>query len=279
MITDRPTIGLAPTEAALLAWADEQERRRITADDAARFVSRPRAYALLSSLARKGLLTRVGPGVYLTRPLRALGRQRTPTGLAMVALLFGADDYYVGGRTAASVHHLTTQRFHSLLDVYTDAPIYVKRLGSARLVLHPLPRVGAGDGMVTTTAQDITVRISDPERTLIDLVDRADRLLGWEETQQLTRDAVADGRVDVERLVRYAAAWPKRSTAARLGVLLERAGVPEERLAPLIQVLAGSAAQTALVPGKPRRGRWDRRFRVILNDQPSPRSALTTGSA
>lgn len=269
MITESPSLGIAPTEAALLVWADNHERRRITVDDAAALFGRPRSYRVLSSLTRKGLLTRVGQGVYLTRPLGALGRRRAPTGLAMVALLFGANVYYVGGRSAASLHHLTTQRFLGLLDVYTDTRVHVRRLGAARLVLHPLPRAGAEQGIVTTQAQDIAVRVSDPERTVIDLIDRLDRLLGWEETQQLALDALVDHQVDVERLIRYAAAWPKHTTAARLGVLLARAGITDERLAPLVATLAGSAAQTALVPGKPRRGPWDPRFRVILNDRPT----------
>lgn len=267
MITDWPTIGLAPTETALLAWADAQERHRLTVDDAASLLGRPRAYRVVSSLARKGLLTRVGPGIYLTRPLRALGRQQTPTGLAQVALLLGDEPYYVGGRSAASLHHLTPQRFHALIDLYTDAPIHSRHLGTARLVVHPLPRVGLVEGIVTTTARDIPVRISDLERTVVDLIDRMDRLLGWKETQQLVHDAVLDERVDVARLVRYAVTWPKRTTAARVGALLERAGVDIDRLAPLITVLAPSATQTVLVPGQPRRGPWDPRFRVILNDR------------
>jgi predicted transcriptional regulator of viral defense system len=199
--------------------------------------------------------------------MRALGRQRTLTSLAMVALLFGNGAYYVGGRSAASLHHLTTQRFHSLVDVYTDEKLYVRHLGAARLVVHPLPRAGTDWGMITTRAQDIEVRVSDPERTVTDLVDRLDRLLGWAETQQLTLDAFADRRLDVERLVRYATRWQKQSTAARLGVLLDRAGVDERLLLPLIDTFASSRAQTALVPSRPRRGPWDSRFRVILNDQ------------
>lgn len=238
-------------------------------NDVATFLSRPQAYRVLASLARKGLATRVGPGRYFTRSMRALGTQRAPTGLTMVALTFGDKPYYVGGRSAASLHHLTAQRFHSLLDVYTNQPIYLHRLGSARLVLHPLPRAGTTSGTILTRAQEIDVRVSDPERTVVDLVDRLDRLLGWAETQQLVLDAVVDRRLDVERVVRYATGWHKRSTSARVGVLLDRAGVPTDVLQPLIQTFTESAAQTVLVPGYPRRGHWDSRFRVILNDGPT----------
>lgn len=259
--------GIGPSEAAVLAWADRYERRRLTTDDVATAFGRIQAHQVLPSLARKGLLTRVASGIYLVRPIGALGARRTPTGLAQVGLLLDSEDYYVGGRSAASLHHLTTQRFASVLDVYATRRLHPRSLGEARLVPHPMPAVGSRLGVTTTRAQEIDVRISDPERTILDLVDRPERLLGWTETERLVLDALVEGRVNATRLVRYAADWRKHSTAARLGVLLDRASVDARTLAPLVERFADYAGDTVLVPGGSRRGPWDSRFRVILNDR------------
>jgi predicted transcriptional regulator of viral defense system len=213
------------------------------------------------------MLTRVSNGVYLVRSIGALGSARTPTGLALVGALLQDVDYYVGGRTAASAHHLTTQRYTSMIDVYTDRRLRSRALGVAHLVVHPLPSAGTDTGMTSTRAQDIEVRLSDPERTLIDLVDRPDRLLGWTETAALVLDHAR--RLDLPRLVDYAVAWPKHSTIARLGVLLSRAGIDQAQLQRLVDCLATYRGDAVLVPGGPRRGRWDPKFRVIVNDLPA----------
>lgn len=266
MITDA-TPGIGPSEAAVLAWADRGERRRLTTDDVATVFGRVQAHQLLSSLARKGLLTRVAAGIYLVCPIGALGAHRTPTGLALVGLLLEGEDYYVGGRGAASLHHLTAQRFSTVLDVYATRRLHPRTLGAARLVPHPMPSAGSDAGVTTTRAQEVEVRVSDTERTVLDLVDRPERLLGWRETERLVLDALADRRVDVDRLVRYAREWRKHSTAARVGVLLHRGGVLARALAPLVARFADYAGDTVLVPGGSRRGPCDARFRVILNDQ------------
>jgi len=259
---------LSSLETAVLSWADRLDRTSLTTADIESIVGAANGRHVASSLAHKGLLQRLSKGVYRVQPLGAIGRSRSGSAIAAVALVLGDRLYYVGGRTAASLHRLTTQRYATVVDVYTPRRLRPRRVGQAELVIHPVAMDALQFGLTHMTIDDVAVVVSDPERTFLDLLDRSERLLGFSETRRILHDNLGH-KLRAARLVNYVRHWPKTSTARRLGVLLEREGVTDETLAPLIRSLRGSASDAALVPGGTRRGALHPRFRVILNDQPA----------
>ena len=74
------------------------------------------------------------------------------------------------------------------------------------------------------------------------------------------------GDLDLARLVRHAQRYGAASVARRLGIALERAGVPPEALEPLRTVPA--AGVSLLDPAGPSRGRIDARWAVQDNLTP-----------
>jgi len=261
---------LSKREVAILAGWERTGVNRITTADLATAldVSRPTAAVILSRLANKGAIDRVGRGVYGVRPMRAIGVPWATSGLVAVANLLDGLDYYVGGSVALTTHHLTEQVYHSVVDVFVTNRPTDRRLGSAWIVFHTicLPRVNH-PGITDILIGQTTVRMSDPERTLLDLVDRPSLLGSARSALGVVRDALA--RVDVDRLISYASSWPRRSTRQRLGYLLEQAGVSRARLAPLLQGERPTQVAPLLVD-EPRRGPIHSPWRVRANDIDDP---------
>jgi predicted transcriptional regulator of viral defense system len=81
---------------------------------------------------------------------------------------------------------------------------------------------------------------------------------------ELVEPALA--QVDLEKLTKLGAAISRSSTCQRLGVLLERKGVEPSKLAGLRRRTLATRALTSMVPGAPRHGRVNARWRVVEND-------------
>lgn len=248
----------------MLSWADRRDRTSVTTREIADIVGQTRARAVASSLARKGLLHRVSKGVYRVQPLGAIAVPRARSSIAAAALAFGEMPYYIGGRTAASLHRLTTQRFTTVIDVYTPRRVRPRQLELATLVVHPVVPQLLEFGTRRMIIDDVPVTVSDPERTWLDLLDRSSRLLGFAEARSMLH-AHLGTRLDAKRLVAYARRWPKASTARRMGVLLELEGIDEHILDPLVKSLRASSSDAVLEPGGWRKGPVNPRFRVIMN--------------
>ena len=257
-----PAPSLTPRETAVLAWADRARRTRLTVRDMAEAVGPSAAPKTASSLARKGVLDRVGRGVYVVRPLRAVAAPWSLSALAAVAALLDGQRYYVGGPAALALHRLTTQSYGSVVDVFVTGHRRPRELGGARIVFHEAPPALIGFGLTTVPIEGVPLSVSDPERTLLDLLEHP-RMLGIPET--LAAVAAAAARVDLARLLGYATRWPNLSTCQRLGVLLERAGTPPDALRPLADRVR-SAGVAAMVRAAPRRGPTHRVWRIVEND-------------
>ncbi|MGH2459090.1 MAG: type IV toxin-antitoxin system AbiEi family antitoxin domain-containing protein [Chloroflexota bacterium] len=240
------TVGrLSAREVDLLAsWERTGVSRITTAELASTLdVSKPMATMILARLYHKGALEHLGRGVYGVRPMRAIGAPWSTSSLISVANLLSGRDYYVGGPVALTTHHLTEQVYHSVVDVFVADRLPPRQLGPARIVFHTLAWPEAYRlGIAPVSIGQVTVQMSDPERTLLDLIDRPNLLGSARSAISTVRRAL--NAVDVDRLIAYAARWPRRSTRQRLGYVLDRAGVSRARLAPLLQ----SKRPTQVVP-------------------------------
>lgn len=257
---------LSARETTILRWADEHARGRLTAQDI-RALLGDAAPRVASSMARKGLLDRVGRGVYLVRPLRAVADPWTHSALAGVAHLLAGEPYYVGGPAALTLHRLTSQLFTSRLDVYVRRQRRPRTIGNARVTFHITADWAFTFGLTTVQIEGVDVHVTDPERTLLDILERTERLVGLRLADRAVREALP--RVNLERLVAYALRWPTASTRQRLGLLLERRGVSPELLAPLAAAAAVSRSLPSIRPGRPRVGGVHPVWRIVENDRPA----------
>ena len=237
----------------------------MTIDEIAREVGVGTAHMVASRLVRKGVLDRIGRGLYLVRPFRALGRGWTGSSLASVARLLEGVPYYVTGLAALTVHHLTEQAYASVVDVFVTGHRRARRLGNATVVFHVAPAEAFAHGLIDVEVEGIPLRVADPERTLLDALDYPHMTGGLPAALVVVANALP--RVDRAKLVTDALTGHRRvGTLQRLGLLLERAGEPVSIWLPLADRVAPNRGPLSLVPGAPRRGKVHPVWHVVEND-------------
>ena len=257
---------LSPTEAKVVLSLEAERREELSLDDLQRRagVSRGFARKLAHGLVRKGWLQRVGRGEYLLAPAR-----HGPEAIADTdPLRFGARlarPYYFGYATAAELLGLLPQASRIY---YVVTPVR----GGAR-VLH------AGEfrrihvhrdrffGMTRLRRRGESLVVSDPERTILDCLDRPELAGGLGGVVRILESA--RNRLDWGRLDRYLDRLGRRSLRLRLGFLLER--LPTGPSLP-----QGWARRTDVRPHEPfvplgapkefgRKGPHDPRWHIIRN--------------
>ena len=255
---------LSRREVSLLAeW--ERERRVILGMDVIRqAVGTGAAQDVAWRLVQKGALARVGRGKFLVRPLRTLNRPTASSAAVLVAALLQEERYYLGGRWALGFHRLTEQQYAAMLDAFVARRHPGRSLGHARLVFHRLQPERFTYGVVPVTIEGVSVQLSDPERTLLDLLDFPSVAGSSEEGLRLV--GVALPRISTGKMIEYAARGSRSSTCQRLGVLFERAGESRRALAPLRERVASSRSVLSMRQGLARVGHLNPRWRVVEND-------------
>jgi predicted transcriptional regulator of viral defense system len=250
---------------ALLAGWERERRVSVTLDDIRKVVGVAVARDVASRLVAKKALERIGAGKYLVRPLRTMSRPTAASAPVQAAVLLQGEPYYLGGLWALTFHRLTEQQYVNVLDAFVARRLSSKRLGGARLAFHRVSSKRLGYGKVATDLEGMSVQLSDPERTLIDLLDFPALTGGGSEALRMVKQTLP--RVDRAKLVEYAARGARSSTCQRLGVLLERSGVASRRLTQLHERVLKTKSVLSMEPGTPRRGPFNRRWSVIENDR------------
>jgi predicted transcriptional regulator of viral defense system len=120
-------------------------------------------------------------------------------------------------------------------------------------------------GTQTVEIEQVKVQISDPERTLLDLLDHH-RLAGSIGQAVKVVERSLD-RIDSAKLIAYAVGGSPPPTCQRLGVLLERRKKPPRQVASLHVKARSRKSLLSMSPGSARKGLLNTRWNVIENDR------------
>jgi predicted transcriptional regulator of viral defense system len=255
---------LSSRERLILAEWERARVSRVTRVEVAERWGDAKADKITSALVRKGALRRAGRGIFLVVPLRAQARPTTPSAAALVAALLSDETYYLGGLWALSYHRLTLQQYGTRIDAFVARNHQPRIMANAHVRFHHVPPSRIAGGHDVVSIEGAPVRVSTPEETLLDLLDYPDMAGATRAALALVEPAL--GKVDLGKLVRRAGAVARSSSCQRLGVLLERAGVQFSKLSALRRRAACTQSLTSMVPGTPRRGPVNPRWRVVEND-------------
>lgn len=260
MVYNRPR--LSPSELALLSELDRRQRTRITTGEAKDLIGGAAA-KVVASMARKGVLDRVGRGVYVIRPLRAVGRPWSVSAYTTVAQALSGKQYYIGGLAALTVHRLTDQMHASVVDVFLAERRTPQIIANARVRFHSVPDAELEVGLASVIVEQVPVWMSDPERTLVDALNYPYAFGGVAQGVRAVDHALS--KVKLDQLVTYALRLSGMSSLQRLGVLMERHGAPAQQLARIEDQVRNTKNVPAMVPG-PRRGPVNSRWHISEND-------------
>jgi predicted transcriptional regulator of viral defense system len=265
---------LGPKAARLVTELHARDRRIFGLRDVEAIlgVHPPLARSFTAQLVRRGVVTRLKPGLFSLVPFE-LGRERQYLGNPYVVAreLVGGAPYFLSHASAMDIHQMVTQP-QLVVYVSTVRPL-------RRRFIH-----GIEFRFVTCRRRDVfgttehwvekseRVRVSDPERTILDGLRSPDYCGGLLEVAKGFHMRRAD--LDPDRLVAYALRLRVGAVIRRLGFLLELWDVQAPRGLTRLQRHL-TATYVRLDPGLPAEGRFLRRWRLRLNVTPAELQAAT----
>ena len=222
--------GLTARNRALLASLHQFDGP-FTVDEAREVldVERPRAQRFLRYLVDRGWLARVRRGVYITVPLSTSVPGESRADLWRAA----AQAYspcYIAGWSACEHWGLTEQIFRDLVvvtsrrvayrkDQLQGTPVRLKVVSAKRLF-----------GTVGVWRGSRRVDVSNPSRTILDLLDDPSMGGGIRHVADVLNEYLDGPHRDEEQLLEYCQRLGNRSVYKRLGYLLEALGLEESKL-------------------------------------------------
>lgn len=211
---------LGPKEAKVaLSFREQGQHVVTTADILALLGNEQSAHGVIENLVRKGWLTRLKRGRYMTLPPEYgpenLG-ENNPLALASAII----EPSYIGWWAAASYHGLTTQKPKTIsvaaLRQFPSRTIEGHEIRFVKIV----PRKFFGFRHETLYGRDVC--ISSPAKTLMDCVDRPDLAGGAAETARIVH--AASSSVDLQEMADAALEMKSTATLQRLGFLADLVG-------------------------------------------------------
>ena len=202
-----------------LEWA---ERQVVGRDQIVRVLGGDpvRAKKVIHSLLKKRWLERIGPGRYLL--IRA---DRGPEGIPETNVLgvgkYLADPYYFGYTTAAAFYHFTPQSRNTVWIVTTKQVPDRTIRGTTFQFVSLVDRKFFGYAPTAVYGEE--VHMADPEKTVLDCVDKVRKAGSIAEVARIVVRAAP--RIDWEKLADYADRFGSVALTQRLGYLTMKTGV------------------------------------------------------
>lgn len=235
-------------------------------------VDRAHASRLLGYLARRGWLSRVRRGLYVAVPLDARQSGEWIEDPWIVAdRVFSP--CYIGGWSACEHWDLTEQVFRAVL-VVTAKKVREREVEIQGIPFHLTVRAeGALFGTSAVWRGQDRVTVSDPSRTIVDLLDDPRLGGGIRTVLDVLGEYMASEHRDDRRLVEYADRLDNRAVFKRLGYLIELLGIDAEELLAACRERR-SAGLVALDPSIKAKGRIVRRWGLRANVALPERTAV-----
>jgi len=255
---------LGPQAAKLVTMLHERSRAVFCLEDVRKItdLSEASARSFVRKLVDRGVAARLKPGLFILVPFE-LGQERQYLGSPFVIAreIVNGGDYYLSHATAMEIHGMTTQPRFIVTVTTPNSRRSVTTLGVQFRFVRCQRRHFFGLTEYWVTKQD-KVRLSDPERTIIDGLKQPEYCGGLTEVAKGLWMRRQD--LNVDRLVQYAIRMNVGAVLRRLGFLLETYQMAEM---PDLDRLRNSLTSTyvRLDPVLPAEGKRLRRWRIQLN--------------
>jgi predicted transcriptional regulator of viral defense system len=263
--------GLSAQERVFIDHFAASEKATITSADALEVqpLSQAHANKVLSRLAAKGWLVRVGRGVYTVVRLGTVTPEAAiDDPLALAMSLFSP--CYISGWTAAEHWDLTEQIFNSVV-VMTTKPQrkHQRDVAGVRFVLRVIDERKMF-GIARVWSGSRRVDIAEPHRLIVDILAAPEIGGGARHTLDVVRSYFNSKHCNLDKLLDYAEQYDKGVVFKRLGFCAEHFDkAPQAWLERCRNHM--SAGLSLLDPSGPKRGRivsrWGLRINVPVGDE------------
>lgn len=261
---------LGRQEMMLLAYAQLRRLRVVRAGELTRplRLSRDQERELFRRLIRGGLIARVRPGLYLLPPQLPLGGQWTPDEIQALNTLMEDRNgrYQICGPNAFNRYGFDEQ-IPARVYAYNNRFSGNRTIGSVAFTLIKVADTRLGSTEEFKTAEGQTAVYSSRVRTLVDAVYDWSRFNSLPRAYEWIRRELVARRVKPDELVKVALRYGNKSTIRRIGAMLEREGTKDDELRKLERRLERTGSLIPWIPNRPKRGKVDRRWGVVFNEQ------------
>jgi len=247
----------------LLTELSRQGKRLFTLEDAAKIYSKSNGglHKLLFTLVKRRWLQRIERGKYLILPFEA-GSEGEWTEHEFIIASYLIEPYYVGFRSALNYYGYTEQVSRTVFVVSTRRKF--KPALEVNGVTYRFVHISERNffGFTEKTLDGNRVNISDPEKTIVDCLDRIRYCGGIGEVAK----ALWYGRdeLDFVKMADYARKAGNKAVNQRLGYLLETLGAGTEKAIILLHE-SQSKRYAPLDTLGSSKGRYIDRWKVMVN--------------
>jgi len=257
-------------EAQVLAYAQMRKLRVVRTGDLREplNLNAQQERKVLSRLSRAGMIARVWRGVYLVPPRLPLGGKWSPGEFLALDTLMETlgGKFQVCGPNAFNRYGWDEQ-VPNRLYACNNRLSGERRVGGVTLMLVKVADERLGDTDTFQTPDGVAVVYASRARTLVDAVYDWSRFNSIPRGYEWIRRELKAKRVSAAELVRCTLRYGDTGTIRRMGVLLEREGVPEASLRKLARALPPTSSPIPWLPRAAKRGPINQRWGVVENDR------------
>jgi predicted transcriptional regulator of viral defense system len=260
---------LGPLETRLLAYAQGRKGQTLMAGEFMNAFgwTAMQERRVLSRLARKGLIVRVRPGLYLAPPRLPPGGRWSPGEfLALSALMSDRGSRYQISGPNTFYRYGWTDQVPNRIYAYNNRISGDRRIGSVELTLIKVSDDRLGGTEVARTPDGIDVVYASKPRSLVDAVYDWSRFDSLPKALDWIRQEVEKEDTFVAEIVRATIEFGNQGTLRRIGALLEDLGAQESLLRRLEKEIHPSSSYIPWIPNRIKRGKMSKRWGVVIND-------------
>ena len=227
----------------------------------------------LSDLVKRGILARIKTGIYL---LLQTGSEDTQlrNWPVIARELAGKDPYFISHYSAMRIHGMTTHPLNNVLMTTLKQKNKKTVSGITYNFINSKREHFWGDTAYWAAKQE-QVRVSDPERTLLDGFDRPELCGGI--TDVARGIWASQKKIDFKKLGQYAARFRTKAAIKRLGFVLETLKIAPDLLPGLAGMIGEARDYVTLDPQGPKEGRHLKKWRIQVNLDPEELKASVWG--
>ena len=214
----------------------------------------------VSRLIKKNILSPIKKGIYTFNPIESMPVGVANFGFAVADAYMDGKDYYVGYSSLFNWYGFSEQMFQ---DVYViNNSVSSKKIIDNTTFHFIKVKKEFMYGIVAKEVSGGKVKISDKERTMIDLLYWNGAVGGMQQAMKIVEENIKEQKCDVQKFIDYAIKYQRLSIRKIIGVALDNALIDDKLTKPLYETIKNTSLTSA---------KWDKRngtkngkWRVII---------------
>lgn len=259
--------GLSRNESRILSDLSYRKKGIFTINDIKNYVENPRDFIYI--LTKKNWILRIKNGVYMIAPLEAgeLGSQSYTVHSFVIASHL-VEPYYISHWSALN-HHGFTEQTPPAVYITTIKPRNKKKILDIKFIFVTVLEYKMF-GFTDMKIENTNVKISNPEKTIVDCLDHPEHCGGIEEIARAIY--FEHEQLDFRKISKIVKKMKNKTIIKRLGYLLEL--FEFEQYSNIFDRNELSAGYSKLDPKMPKNGNTNEKWKLFVNVKIEPKQWL-----